>query len=216
MSDSGKKYQRVPVYRDDTKKKKTKDIMTFGESNAYWLSIGLGSVSTLMFAPLAPLAMVLIDKSEGTKDLSSNKKWIIWTVAGVVSWFPLVGLIGVLIPGPDPVEVASEEVVETVQEVIGLAPTPVVETPTPPIASTPEPEPVFYSDSDTRNQYATTYGKYRSMGYGHGEAADKTRGYLTSNGFDYDALGNVNRTFRLGVKECYEGMGDPFCGRNSY
>ena len=74
-------------------------------------------------------------------------------------------------------------------------------------------EPMFFSETDTKNQYATTYGQFRSAGYGHGEAADKTRDFLNKNGFDYSS---INRLFRLGVQECFDEMSDSFCGRSSY
>lgn len=269
---------------DSIEKSNEKPLLAFGTPASYGLATFIGVFGAMAFFPLAPLSMVLIDKAKGTKNLSGKKKWLTWGIFGVAAWIPLVVLTSFMIPGEDPVEVATEGVVESIQEVIepgsseevvdsveeaikpelsesewvqpssGNDPKwvaadcknvpdtgspytldaavdtvafrtrqkecyPPKETSAPipqAKATSPAPAPVLYSDSDTRNQYATTYGQFRQVGFGHGEAADKTRDFLTKNGFPYDALGNVNRNFRLGVKECFEEMRDPFCGRDSY
>ena len=269
---------------DSLDKKEEKALLAFATPASYGLATFVGIFGGMAFFALSPLAMALIEKGKGTKDLSGKKKWLTWGIFGVAAFIPCVLLTSVVIPGPDPVEVAKEEVVESIQEVIepgsseevvGLVeeviePEPVepewvrpssgndpkwvtadcanvpdIGSPyaldaaentvafrtrqkecyppkekTAPVpqakATSPAPAPVSYSDSDTRNQYATTYGQFRQVGFGHGEAADKTRDFLNKNGFNYDALGNVNRTFRLGVKECWEEMNDSFCGRSSY
>ncbi len=254
-----------------TSKRKKQIDLTFGKRNALILAAGLGFFGSGFFFPIAPIVMGYMDKNKEWSSSPNSLKWKVWTAFGVLLILPLLGMTGFMIPGKDPVQVATEEVVESVQEVVEpgsseevvepewvrptsgndpkwvtadcknvpdggtyyafdpdkdqvaflnrqkecyppkeeTAPKPQTQT------SSPETKPVF-SDTDTRNQYATTYGQFRSRGYGHGEAADKTRGFLTSNGFNYDALGNVNRNFRLGVRECYEEMNDPFCGQDSY
>ena len=75
-----------------------------------------------------------------------------------------------------------------------------------------------FSDSDTRTQYATTYSQFRNAGVSHGAAMDKTREFLTKNGFSYDPTlsGNVSPAFRKRVKQCYETNKDPFCGLDFY
>ncbi len=62
--------------------------------------------------------MALIDKSSSTKELSGKTKWQTWSIFGIAGFIPFVLLSGAILPGSDPVEVATEEVVESVQEAI--------------------------------------------------------------------------------------------------
>lgn len=106
--------------------------MAFGTPASYGLATFIGIFGAMAFFPLAPLSMVLIDKAKGTKDLSGKKKWLTWGIFGVAAWMPLVLATAFMIPGEDPVEVATEEVVESIQEVINPDPNDTAQRPVKP------------------------------------------------------------------------------------
>ena len=103
---------------DSLDKKEEKALLAFATPASYGLATFVGIFGGLAFFALSPLAMALIEKGKGTKDLSGKKKWLTWGIFGVAAFIPCVLLTSVVIPGPDPVEVAKEEVVESIQEVI--------------------------------------------------------------------------------------------------
>lgn len=99
-------------------KKEERALLSFGSPASYGLATFIGLFGAFAFFPLAPLSMLLIDKSNGTKDSSGKRKWQIWSIFGVAGCIPLVLLTGAILPGSDPIEVATEDLVESVQEVV--------------------------------------------------------------------------------------------------